>query len=107
MLLRIAQGDQGAAYAPSGMTLTMSRRSGRVEDLPWIEDVVGVKCPLDRSVHLHHRGRQLLAQAVPLEQADAVFAGDRAAKRDGIGDDLLEGELGPVPLVVVASLGDQ
>src|SRR5262245_46831353 len=76
--------------APSRMRKPRLGGSGRVEDLPWIEDVVGVERLFDRAVHLHHWGRQFLAEAVPLEQADAVLAGDGAAERDGVGDDLLE-----------------
>ena len=61
-----------------------------------IEDVVGVQRGLDAPVEFHRLGPELALQPWPLEPADAVFAGDRAAEADGQVHDLAERLLGPL-----------
>ena len=83
------------------MDSVVSRRSA-VDDLAGVEDSVGVESVADGDVEVGDGGGQLGSEAVALEQADAVLAGDRAADRERGGDDLGEGELGTVAGVVVA-----
>ena len=80
--------------SPTGPSSRIGRASGSPasgDDLARVEDAVRVERPLDGAMHVHHGGGQLGLQAVALEQAHAVLAGDGAAERERLGDDLLEG----------------
>jgi hypothetical protein len=68
---------------------------------------VRVERDLDGCMQGQDGGLQLGAQAAALEQAHPVLAGDRAAQRQRLGDDLLERLLGPQPGRLVAERGDQ
>src|SRR6478752_10130839 len=71
-------------------------RRSTVDDLAGIEDSVRIEGVPDRDVQVGDGGGDLGNEAVALEQADAVLAGDRAADRERGGDDLGEGQLGTV-----------
>ena len=65
---------------------------------------MGVEGVADGDVEVGDGGGELGGEAVALEQADAVLAGDRAADGEGGVDDLGEGELGTVAGGVVAAV---
>src|SRR6478672_8869516 len=53
-----------------------------------IENVVGIQCGLDAPVEFHRLRPDLAFEPRPLQAANAVFAGDRAAEPDGQVHDL-------------------
>src|SRR3954469_10854692 len=69
-------------------------RSGEVEDLARVEDAEGIEGGLDGAVDVHRDRSRLAREPLPLEDADAVLPGDRAAEREPDVHDLAEGHAG-------------
>ena len=97
--LAVAQLD---GVGPAGRSAARPGRAGRragsstahPTTLPGLRMPVRIQGLLDRPLQRQHRRPELALHAGPLEQPDAVLAGDRAAQVDRGGDDVVERGLG-------------
>src|SRR5690606_18103242 len=76
------------------------------QDLPRVEQVLGVQSLLDRPHGRHPRGADLPLQVVLLGQAHPVLTGDGPAQLDGRPENVLEGSLHPGHLLPVPLVGE-
>src|ERR1700722_1793109 len=108
--MRVARGPQCSSHKlcqcrspelsmPGTITKSMSA-------LTRVEDLQRIKCLADCVLHRQCGWVEFPAHAVPFQDADAMLAGDRAAKVDGRVQELLEGRLRRYARRLVAGRGD-